>query len=404
PDLSWPADLYLEGSDQHRGWFQSSLLESCATRGRAPYKAVLTHGFTMAADGKKMSKRLKNYPEPEAVLDRYGADALRAYLIDSPVVRGEDLRFSEEGIRDVARQVILPLWNAYAFFVTYANIDGWTPGKTVAATGRLDRWILSTLAGLIIEVNSQMDRYNLHKVIPALESFIDDLTKWYIRLSRPRFWQEGESADKAAAYQTLYTVLTTFARVLAPVLPFVCEAMYRNLVVKAGVSGPESVHLTDYPTADPADRDLRLEREMSLARAIVGLGRQIRERHKVKTRQPLAEVAVVARTREEQALIRDLEDLICDELNVKSLRFVEREEDLVEVSAKANFRVCGPRFGSEMRRAAEVIKGFDLATIRKLEGGAEVEVVGQKVNIADILIERHERPGHATETEGGVTV
>ena len=404
-EANFPADFIAEGLDQTRGWFYTLIVLSAALFQKPAFKNVIVNGLILAADGKKMSKRLKNYPAPEEILDRYGADALRAYLIDSPVVRAEDMRFSEEGIRDVMRQVILPLWNAYSFFVTYANVDGWTPGRTpVPVEGRLDRWILSMLSGLIGEVNTQMDRYNLYRVVPALERFIDDLTRWYIRLSRARFWREGDHPDKEAAYQTLYAVLTTFSRVLAPVLPFVCEAMYRNLVVRAGAPGPESVHLTDYPEPDPRWRDLTLEREMALARSIVGLGRAIRERHKVKTRQPLREVAVVARTPEEEALIRDMEDLILDELNVKSLHFTAREEDLVTVTAKANFRVCGPRFGKEMRRAAEVIQGFDLATIRRLESGGEAQVVGERITIDDILIERRERPGHATETEGGVTV
>ncbi len=404
-ERNFPADFIAEGLDQTRGWFYTLLVLSVALFQKPAFKNVIVNGLILADDGKKMSKRLKNYPEPEEIFDRYGADALRAYLIDSPVVRAEDLRFSEHGIREVMRQVILPLWNAYSFFVTYANLDGWTPGDpTVEARGRLDRWILSVLNGLIEEVNAQMDRYNLHRVIPALEAFIDDLTRWYIRLSRPRFWQEENSADKAAAYQTLYTLLTTFARVLAPVLPFVCEAIYRNLVVKAGSPGPESVHLTDFPQPDPRRRDPKLEREMALARTIVGLGRALRERHKIKTRQPLGEVTVVARTAEERALIRDLEDLILDELNVKELRFTDREEDLVDVVAKANYRVMGPRFGKEMRRAAEVIQGFDLATIRRLESSGEIEVCGQRVTIDDIVIERHERPGRVTETGGGVTV
>ncbi len=404
-EASFPADFIAEGLDQTRGWFYTLIVISAALFAKPPFKNVIVNGLILAEDGKKMSKRLKNYPEPEEILGRYGADALRAYLIDSPVVRAEDLRFSEAGIRDVMRQVILPLWNAYSFFVTYANLDGYSPARPrVEASGRLDRWILSVLNGLVEEVNTQMDRYNLYRVIPALERFIDDLTRWYIRLSRPRFWKEGDDADKAAAYQTLYTVLTTFSRVLAPVLPFVCEAMYRNLVVKAGVPGPESVHLTDYPQANPEQRDPVLEREMELARTIVGLGRALRERHKVKTRQPLREVTVVARTPEEQALIRDLEDIVLEELNVKELRFTEREEDLVTVRAKANFRTCGPRFGREMRRAAEVIGGFDLATIRRLEAGGEAEVCGQPVRIDDIIIERNEREGHVTETENGVTV
>ncbi len=404
-ESSFPADFIAEGLDQTRGWFYTLIVLSAALFDQPAFKNVVVNGLVLAEDGKKMSKRLKNYPEPEEILNRYGADALRAYLIDSPVVRAEDLRFSEAGVREVMRQVILPLWNAYSFFVTYANIDGWTPDRPpLEPSGRLDRWILSVLHALIEEVNTQMDRYNLYRVIPALERFIDDLTRWYIRLSRPRFWKEGEDADKEAAYQTLYTVLTTFSRMLAPFLPFVCEAMYRNLVVRAGAPGPESVHLTDYPQSDPDRRDLVLEREMALARTIVGLGRALRERHKVKTRQPLREVAVVARTAEEQALIRDLEDIVLEELNVKELRFTEREEDLVTVSAKANFRVCGPRFGREMRRASEVIQGFDLLTIRRLEAGGEIEVCGQPITIADILIERREREGHATETEAGVTV
>jgi isoleucyl-tRNA synthetase len=397
-EANFPADFIAEGLDQTRGWFYTLVVLGSAIFGKPAFKNVIVNGLILAEDGKKMSKRLLNYPEPEEIMERYGADALRAYLIDSPVVRAEDLRFSEEGIRDVMRSVILPLWNAYSFFVTYANLDGWTPLRPpVEVAGRLDRWILSVLNGLIEEVTAQMDRYNLYRVIPVLELFIDDLTKWYIRLSRSRFWQEDDNADKAAAYQTLYAVLTTFARVLAPFLPFVCEAIYRNLVVKVGAPGAESVHLTDYPAADPKLRDRDLEREMELARTIVGLGRSIRERHKIKTRQPLREVTVVARSDEERQLVRDLEELVLDELNVKELRFTEREEDLVQVSAKANYRLLGPRFGKEMRRAAEVIQGFDLATI-------QIEVRGERATIAEILIERLEREGHATDTADGVTV
>jgi len=404
-EQNFPADFIAEGLDQTRGWFYTLIVLSTALFDKPAFKNVIVNGLILAEDGKKMSKRLKNYPEPEQIFDRYGADALRAYLIDSPVVRAEDLRFSEDGIREVLRQVILPLWNAYSFFVTYANLDGWTPARPkVAAPGRLDRWILSVLNGLIEEVNAQMDGYNLYRVIPALEAFIDDLTRWYIRLSRPRFWTSDDDPDKAAAYQTLYVVLTTFARVLAPFLPFTCEAIYRNLVVKAGAPGPESVHLTDYPEPDSRRRDLTLEREMVLARTIVGLGRALRERHKLKTRQPLKEVTVVARSAEERTLIRDLEDLILDELNVKELRFTEREEDLVQVTAKANYRVLGPRFGKQMQRAAQVIQGFDLATIRRLEAGGQVEVCGERVAIADVTIERREREGRVTETGGGVTV
>jgi isoleucyl-tRNA synthetase len=399
------ADFIAEGLDQTRGWFYTLVVLGTALFDRPPFKNVIVNGLILAEDGKKMSKRLKNYPEPEVVLDEYGADALRAYLINSAAVRAGDLKLSETGIRDVMRKVLIPLWNAHAFLVTYANLDGWTPARPrVELENRLDRWILSNLQSLIASVNTQMDHYRLYRVVPALDDFIDDLTNWYIRLSRPRFWKQDDDADKNAAYQTLYEVLVTFSKVLAPVLPFTCEAIYRNLTVTAKHDGPDSVHLCDYPQADEARRDRVLEREMTMVRSIVGLGRALRARHKIRTRQPLSEVTVVARSEEDRALILDMEGLILDELNVKRLVFTEREEDLVHMSAKANFRTLGKRFGKEMQRAATVIRGFDLDTIRRLEGGATVEVCGQEVGIDDILIERKEREGQVTETGDGMTV
>ncbi len=404
-DRHFPADFIAEGIDQTRGWFYTLLVLSTALFDEPAYKNVIVNGMVLAEDGRKMSKRLKNYPDPVEVLEKFGADALRAYLISSPGVRAGDVRLSEDAIRDVMRQVLLPLWNAQSFFLTYAAVDGWTPqGPPVEVTARLDRWILSDLQTVIDTVNQEMERYRLDRVVPVLDAFIDDLTNWYIRLSRARFWKAEDDADKRAAYQTLYEVLVTFSKVLAPVLPFVCESMYQNLTAKAGFEEAESVHLADFPVADQSRRDLELEREVQMARIIVTLGRSLRARQKIRTRQPLPEVTVVARSSHDRQLIADMEALILDELNVKRLVLTDREEDLVHVTAKANFRELGKRYGKAMRRAAEVIAGFDLSTIRRLESGTAIEVCGEQVTQADIIVERRERDGHLTDTADGLTV
>ncbi len=406
-DTMLPGDFIAEGLDQTRGWFYTLLILSTALFDRPPFRNVIVNGMLLAEDGKKMSKRLKNYPDPVHILDEYGADALRAYLINSPAVKAETLRFSENGVREVLRKVMLPLWNAYSFFVTYANIDGWTPtaaSTSVPVTHQLDRWVLSSLQTLIADVNTHMDRYQLHRVVPRLDGFIDDLTNWYIRRSRQRFWSDDDPADKASAYRTLYDVLVTYAKVLAPVLPFVCEEIYRNLTVEAGVDGPESVHLCDYPRADDARRDETLEREMSLARTIVDLGRTLRSRHNLKIRQPLSDITVVARTEQDRDLIRLMEPIILDELNVKALAFTDREEELVELHPKANFRVLGKRLGPRMKEAAAAIAELDLASLRALEEGRTIEVCGEAITLEDILIDRTEHDGHVTETGNGVTV
>jgi isoleucyl-tRNA synthetase len=403
-EAGFPGDFIAEGLDQTRGWFYTLLILSTALFDRPPFKNVIVNGMLLAEDGKKMSKRLKNYPDPTYILDTYGADALRAYLINSPAVKAEALRFSEAGVKEILRTVMLPLWNAYSFFVTYATLDRWTPDAVaVPKTHRLDRWILSSLQTLIADVNEQMDRYNLYKVVPRLDGFIDDLTNWYIRRSRERFWGSDDTADKAAGYATLYDVLVTFSKVLAPVLPFVCEEIYRNLAA-GRPNAPASVHLCDYPQSQSALRDAVLEKEMRLARTIVELGRALRAKHKLKTRQPLLDITVVARTEAERVLIRDMEDLICEELNVKAVSFTDREEELVHVAAKANFRTLGKRLGPRMKEVAKEIEGLDLATIRTIEEGGSVVVLGEPISADDIVITRQEIEGHVTETCDGVTV
>ena len=272
-EAAFPAQFIAEGLDQTRGWFYTLLVLGTALFDRAPFQNVIVNGMVLAEDGSKMSKSKKNYPDPKHVLDSYGADALRAYLINSPIVRADPLRFSEEGVKEIVRTVLLPLRNAWSFFTLYARADQWHPAtglegvETPALEDRpeLDRWICSVLQSLIREVNTQMEGYYLYRVVPPLLHFIDDLTNWYIRRSRRRFWRaasdEAGRVDKAAAYATLYEVLVTFSKVIAPVLPFISEQLYQHLVFTPGVAaeGEDSIHLCAYPEAEVEKIDEALE-------------------------------------------------------------------------------------------------------------------------------------------------
>jgi isoleucyl-tRNA synthetase len=265
-DKFFPADFIAEGLDQTRGWFYTLMLLGTALFDQSPYKNVIVNGLVLAEDGRKMSKRLKNYPDPVHVMDTYGADALRLYMINSPIVRAEDLCFSEQGVVHSLRHLLIPWWNAYSFLVTYANVDGWSPQSGAArgqssgvrgqpgsepatrnlqpATSLMDRWILSTLDHLTGDVVAAMDAYDLQQAVRPLVQFIDDLTNWYIRRSRRRFWKSEDDADKTRAYETLHTVLLRLCQIAAPFTPFISEEIYRNLRTP---DMPESVHLCDYP-------------------------------------------------------------------------------------------------------------------------------------------------------------
>src|SRR5690606_28058807 len=266
-EAAFPAQFISEGLDQTRGWFYTLHVLATALFDQPAFQNCVVSGMILAEDGRKMSKSLRNYPAPEAIFDEFGADALRAYLLDSPVLRAEPIRFSNDGVRNVVRTVLLPLWNTYSFFTTYAHADDLTLEDLKTAPDPserplLDRWILSVLQSLIQTVNDQMEGYYLYNVIPPTPGFIDDLTNWYVRRSRRRFWTaRGEDDDdKLAAFATLYEVLTTFIRVLAPVLPFITERLYQKLVVEPGAEGPDSIHLASFPVADEKAIDVELER------------------------------------------------------------------------------------------------------------------------------------------------
>ncbi len=405
----FPADFIAEGLDQTRGWFYTLTVLAVALFDRPAFRSVVVNGLVLAEDGQKMSKRKKNYPDPSDVVDRYGADALRIYLMASGVVKGEDLRFSEKGVRDVLRNLLLPLWNAYSFFVTYARVDGWTPETATGAPGEsnaLDRWILSEFSRTAAMVIDAMEEYDIQKALAPIPALVDSLTNWYVRRSRRRFWKAADDRDKQEAYATLHAVLLGISRLMAPFAPFITEEIHGNL---RGADDPESVHLCDYPDPEDWVRDEALERRMAEVRRIVRLGRSLRTQHRLKVRQPLRTFHVVTRDPVVAESVRAMEEVIREELNVREIHLRENEEELIDFSVRPNFQALGPRLGPRVKDVAAVLRDLDEARILDLVHGRAIEIRlgdGEAVSLApdDVTIQRSEKPGVFVETEGPVTV
>jgi isoleucyl-tRNA synthetase len=405
-EANFPADFICEGLDQTRGWFYTLTVLAAALFDAPPSKAVVVNGLVLAEDGRKMSKSARNYSDPVQVINTFGADALRLFLMNSGVVRAEDLKYSDDGVKEVLKQVILPLWNAYSFYVTYANIDQVAPTEPPSNPDNpLDRWILSELNSLIEKVTNSLDSYDLQKAVEPLVAFIDQLNNWYIRRSRRRFWRSENDNDKEQAYQTLHTVLLELVKVAAPFIPFISEEIYQNLKPEGA---PESVHLCEYPVIDTARRDLILERKMHTTQEAVRMGRAIRSLHNLKIRQPLNGLHLVTKDREEKNILIEMEDIIREELNVKEVIFRDNEEDLVEYSAKANYRTLGKVLGKDMKLAADKIQQLTASDIMGLMDGAtlSLDVADRSIDITldDILVQREEKQGLKVLNEGSLTV
>ncbi len=406
-EAHFPADFIAEGLDQTRGWFYTLMVLSVALFDKPAFKNVIVNGLMLAEDGKKMSKRHKNYPDPMLMIDTYGADALRLYMIYSPVVRAESLCFSEDGIKQIMRQIIIPLWNSYSFFVTYANIDEWEvpEDKSPASSNVLDRWILSSLESLTEDVTSSMDAYDLQRSVRPVVEFIGDLTNWYIRRSRRRFWKSQDDDDKAQAYETLHHVLLELSQILAPFIPMISESIYPNLKAPGM---PESVHLCNFPVTDGSMRDLTLESHMRQVMMVVKLGRLLRAEHELKVRQPLAVLHVVSSFSDVLDAVRNYEDIILEELNVRAIEFDDNETELVDYSAKANFRRLGPRFGQKVKEIAAVAAALPAETLKELAIGNSVKVdfEGAEVELEaeDVVIERSPKKGLVVASEDNIVV
>ena len=410
-EANFPANFINESLDQTRGWFYTLVVLAAALFDKEPFQNCIVSGMILAEDGRKMSKSLKNYPDPTNILDTYGADALRAYLINSPLMRAESLRFSESGVREVVRTVLLPLWNAFSFFTTYAEADGITmsdlrSAPPVAERPELDQWLLSVLQSLILQVNDEMEGYYLYNVVGPTLSFIDDLTNWYIRRSRRRFWRTRSvnDADKVSAFATLYESLVMFSKVLAPVLPFITEHLHQELVVAHSDDAPESVHLADYPTADRSLIDEDLESAMAAIRTVVRLGHNIRKQHNLRVRQPLASVTVLTRDEQVEEAVSSHIDLIGDELNVKTITTSRDESDLVDLSARANFKTLGPRLGKRVKEIDGALRDTSAEDLHRLQDGATIPVGGEELSLDDVILQRTPKPGVVVATEGTISV
>jgi isoleucyl-tRNA synthetase len=406
----FPAAFISEGLDQTRGWFYTLTVLAAALFDRPAFDACIVNGLVLAADGKKMSKSLRNYTDPNKVVNEFGADALRLFLMHSAVVKADDLKYSDEGVRDVLKGILIPLWNSYSFYVTYANIDG--VGKPTADTPKLgaganplDRWVISLTEKMVLDVTEALDAYDLSRAIDPIVGFVDQLNNWYIRRSRRRFWKSENDGDKAQAYETLYFALKKFALVAAPVVPFITESIWLNLRKEGD---PESVHLADYPVYDASLRDEALEFKMATVQKAVSMGRSLRYQYNLKTRQPLKAAELVTRNPEEKAVLVEMEESVREELNVKKVIFHDKEEDLVEYSAKANFRVLGKELGTSMKVAAAQIETLSSSAIQSILDGAalSIEVEGKRVDLTPekIIVNRIEKAALKVVNDGTLTV
>ncbi|HUO46412.1 MAG TPA: isoleucine--tRNA ligase [Acidimicrobiia bacterium] len=410
-EATFPARFIAEGLDQTRGWFYTLHVLAAALFDGPAFQNCVVNGLILAEDGRKMSKSLKNYPDPEEIFHEAGADALRAFLINSPVLRAEPVRFSREGVREVVRTVLLPLWNAYSFFTTYAEADGLTLEELESAPSpgerpEMDRWILSVLQSLIADVNEQMEGYYLYNVIPSVLGFVDDLTNWYVRRSRRRFWRtRGEDdTDKLAAFATLYEILVRFVEVLAPVLPFVTEHIYRDLVARLDLEAPVSVHLRMYPQASADLIDKPLEYDMAIAREVVRLGHSLRKQNQLRVRRPLSRLTVISSDHSLMRAVNRHAGLIADEINVKSVDTTESRHGLVKLAAKANFKSLGPRLGPSTASVAKQIAALDEDSIAQLMAGESLELEGISITAADVVIERSAAPETIVAASGDLAV
>ena len=406
-DESFPADFIAEGLDQTRGWFYTLTVLSTALFNKPAFKNCVVNGIVLAEDGRKMSKRLKNYPDPTEVFAKYGADATRLYLMQSPAVAGDDLRFSEKGLLETMRAVMIPLWNAYSFFASYANIDGWSHEQvsTAPAVGDrtvLDRWILSELAATAADVEKSLGAYELASVAPHLMGFIDNLTNWYIRLNRERFWNEAklaDSKDKQAAYATLWQVLDGLSKLLAPGLPFIAETLFAAL---RGTSldslqtntGFVSVHEGGFPRFEKVSS---VDGMLAAKNAIL-VGRALRGEAKIGLRQPLPKLRVAGARIEEKVFL----ELIKQEVNVKELEFVDKAADLVEESAKPNFKTLGKKVGGAMKTVQAELLKWGTAEIAAFETNKKATVNGFELTTDDVEIVRKAKPGRLAQAMGGV--
>ncbi len=408
---AYPADFIAEGVDQTRGWFFTLHVISTMVSDSVAYKAVISNGLVLDKNGNKMSKRLGNAIDPFGAIERYGSDAVRWYMItnSSP---WDNLKFDEAGVQEVSRTFFGKLFQTYSFLSMYANVDGWCYAEAdvpLHERPEIDRWILSELNTLVKNVDACYEDYDPTKAGRLIRDFVvDDVSNWFVRLSRKRFWGSAMSTDKLSAYQTLYVCLETVARLMAPIAPFYADRLYRDLTDATGHAETESVHLASFPVCDEAEVDKALEYRMELAQQITSMVLSLRKKERIIVRQPLRCISMPAGDTGLRENIESVKQLILDEVNVKELRFVESEGMLVK-KAKCNFRTMGKKFGKLMKGVAVAVDRLAPGQIAELERDGSLPLVMENgkqvtIDISDVEIFSEDIPGWTVSNEGNLTV
>ena len=398
---AFPADFISEGIDQTRGWFYTLAVLSTALFEKPAFKNVVVSGLLLAETGKKMSKKDKNYSPPNTMIESYGADAIRLYLLQSSAIKAEECRFLENEVKDVLRNMLLPMWNVLSFFTTYAEVDNWQYDpklSPITFSNPLDRWLISTMNVLIREIQEAMSAYNLNKAVEPLSPFINKLTNWYIRRSRRRFWKTEETQDKNEAYYCLYHTLKTLSAIVAPFVPFISESIYQNLRQK---DDSLSVHLNSFPQYKEELIDKSLMEEMEMIMDIVSMGHAMRSKAQIKVRQPLPKITLLSDKKELVNRVLKMNHLICEELNIKEIVYFEREEEFIDFSILPNLPVLGPHYKEKMPLLTSIIKRMNLIQIKSLINNQRVKInfEGQEIELEkkDVIIERKGKENYLLE-------
>ena len=406
----YPADFIAEGVDQTRGWFFTLHAIASMVFDSVAYKAVVSNGLVLDKNGNKMSKRLGNAVDPFSTIEKYGSDPLRWYMItnSSP---WDNLKFDLEGVEEVRRKFFGTLYNTYSFFALYANVDGFTfsePEVPMEKRPEIDRWIISLLNSLIKEVDEQFAAYEPTRAGRAISDFVNDnLSNWYVRLNRKRFWGGTMTEDKLSAYQTLYTCLETVAKLMAPIAPFYADRLYTDLTAATG-RDTRSVHLADFPVSCNDYIDLALEERMQIAQTMTSMVLALRRKVNIKVRQPLTTLMIPVLNKEQQDHIEAVKDLILSEVNVKEMKFVDNAAGILVKRVKPDFKKLGPRYGKIMKQLAATIASMSQPDIIEFEknGTFTFEIDGQQATIeaSDVEIISEDIPGWLVANEGNLTV
>ena len=402
----FPAEFIAEGLDQTRGWFYTLTVLAAAIFDKPAFNNVIVNGLVLAEDGKKMSKSLQNYTPPDNLMEEYGADALRLYLINSGLVKAEEQRFVDSGVHEMTRRALLPWFNAFSFLKTYAEIDEWSPKDGFSSGDNvLDQWMVSRLQTLKEGVSKEMSEYRLYNVVPKLFDFIEDLTNWYIRLNRSRFWGEGMDEDKVSAFNTLYSVLYELSKVMAPFAPFLSEHLYRELsAFSEDKADKESVHLCRFPEFDLDQKASGLEVAVDRMQQVVLLGRQKRESVKIGLRTPLSAITIIHRDESLLEDMKSLEGYVRDELNVREVRYSSDEGGYIDLAAKPNFSLLGKRLGKNMRDYQKKIGAMTFDEISSFQQSGEIRIEEEVFSLEEIEIFQKPKEGTATISNSFIAI